>query len=140
MDDAGQLYVSLEFGQTVVGESEEEIKNEMKKMKRSYARVVSDGTTACSASVRSLKENKNWREVCEYLRSRKIDRTRILRRVGNVLVCQMAALRQVEEEEEVGSRQQQGTVVRCCNCGATHLHWDKRGWERLARRDRQRVN
>ena len=60
--------------------------------------MVFDGITVCSASVRSLKENKNWREVCEDLQNRKIDRTRVLRRVGNVLVVDVEALELVMEE------------------------------------------
>ena len=60
VDDAGQLYVPLGFEPVVTeGVNEEEKSNEIKKLKRSYARVVSAGTKPCSASVRSQKEKKN---------------------------------------------------------------------------------
>ena len=54
--------------------------------------MVADGTTSCSASARSFKEKKNLREICEYLRTNRIDRTRILRRVDDVLVIDTEAV------------------------------------------------
>ena len=73
--------------------------------------MVSDGTTPCSAGVRSFKEKKNLREFCQYLRTNRIDRTRILRRVGDVLVIDTEALELVKEEEEAGQRSQKGSVM-----------------------------
>ena len=60
--------------------------------------MVADGTTSCSASARSLKEKKNLRETCKYLSKNRIDRARIWRRVGDVLVIDMEALELVKEE------------------------------------------
>ena len=54
--------------------------------------MVSAVTTSCSGSVRSSKEKKKLREVCEYLSKNRIDGTRILRRVGNVFVVDIEAL------------------------------------------------
>ena len=82
---------------------------------------------------------KNWREVCEYLHSRS-DRTRILREVGGVLEVNLAALEQVKMEKNAGQRQQQGVAVGCCKCGFAHPPRDKRGGDRMARRQRQRAN
>ena len=64
--------------------------------------MVTDGTTSCSAGVRSVKEKKNLGEICKYLNDHRIDRTRILRKVGNVLVCDLVALKQVEGEQRAG--------------------------------------
>ena len=65
--------------------------------------MVSDGTTSCSAGVRSLKEKKNLGEICKYLSTNRIDRTRILRRVGDVLVVDMEAL-ELEMEKRAGQQ------------------------------------
>ena len=62
---------------------------------------------------------KNWREVCEYLHN-KVDRTRILRKVGGVLEVNLVALEQVKMEKIAGQRQQQGVAVGCCKCGFAH--------------------
>ena len=60
--------------------------------------MVSDGTTPCSTGARSFKEKKKLREFCEYLRTNRIDRTRILRRVRDVLVIDTEALELLKEE------------------------------------------
>ena len=75
--------------------------------------MVADGTTSCSTSARSFKEKKNLREICEYLRTNRIDRTRVLRRVGDVLVINIEAVELVKEEG-AGQRSQKGSVV---------VHW-----------------
>ena len=82
---------------------------------------------------------KNWREICEYLHSR-IDRTRILRKVGCVLEVNMEALEQVKREKIAGQRQQHGVAVGCCRCGSAHPPRDHRGGDRIARRQKQRAN
>ena len=46
--------------------------------------MVPTKTISCSIGIGSQKEKKNLREVCEYLSKNRLDRTRILRRVGNV--------------------------------------------------------
>ena len=101
--------------------------------------MVSAGTTSCSASVRSLKEKKNLREVCEYLSKNRIDRTRILRRVGNVLVVDIEAL-ELGMEGRAGQQSQKGTVMGYCSCGAAYPPRDKRGGDCKARRKKQRAN
>ena len=53
---------------------------------------------------------KNWREVCEYLHNR-VDRARILRKVGCVLEVNLEALEQVKRERSAGQRQQHGEVA-----------------------------
>ena len=60
--------------------------------------MVAGGTTPCSASVRSQKEKKNLGEICKHLRRNRVDRTLILRRVGDVLVIDTEALELVKEE------------------------------------------
>ena len=60
------------------------------------------GATSCSTGIGSQKENKNLREICKYLNDNRIDRTRILRKMGNVLVCDLVALKQVEGEKKAG--------------------------------------
>ena len=45
-----------------------------------------------------VKRKENLREICKYLSKNRIDRTRILRRVGDVLVIDMEALELVKEE------------------------------------------
>ena len=81
----------------------------------------------------------NWRDLCEYLHNR-VDRTRILRKVGCVLEVNLEALEQLKRERNAGQRQQQGVAVGCCKCGFAHPPRDKRGGDRMARRQRQRVN
>ena len=97
--------------------------------------MVANGTTTCSAGTRPQKMKKNWREVCEYLHNRS-DRTRILRKVGGVLEVNLAALEQVKMEKSAGQRQQQGVAVGCCKCGFAHPPRDKRGGDRMARREK----
>ena len=101
--------------------------------------MVFDGTTACFAIVRSLKEKKNLREICEYLSTNKIDRTRILRRVGNVLVVDIQTLEQ-GMETRAGQRSQKGSVIGYCSCGAAYPPRVKCGGDREARRQKQRAN
>ena len=101
--------------------------------------MVSDDTTACSANVRSLKEKKNLREVCEYLCKNRIDRTRILRRVGNVLVMDMEAL-ELGMDGRAGRQSQKGTKIRYCNRGAVYPPWDKCRGDCKARCKKQRAN
>ena len=101
--------------------------------------MVSAGTTSCSASVRLLKEKKNLREICEYLSKNRIDRTRILRRVENVLVVDIEVL-ELGIEGRAGQQSQKGTVMGYCSCGATYLRWDKCGGDRKASGKKQRAN
>ena len=101
--------------------------------------MVANGTTMCSTSTGPQKTKKNWREVCEYLRNR-VERTRILRKVGSVLEVDLVALEQVKKERDAGQRQYQGGTVGCCKCGFAHPPRDKRGGDRNARRQRQRAN
>ena len=81
--------------------------------------MVANGTTMCSAGIGSQKMKKNWREICEYLRNR-IDRTRILRKVGCFLEVNMEALEQVKKEKIASQRQQHGVAVGCCRYGSAH--------------------
>ena len=60
--------------------------------------MASVGVTSDSAGMCSYKEKKKWRESVKYLHSR-IDRARFWQREGSVLIADMAALRQVMEEE-----------------------------------------
>ena len=94
--------------------------------------MVADGTTPCSASMGSLKEKKNLREICEYLKTNRIDRTRILRRVGNALVVDMETL-ELEMDERAGQRSQKGIVIGYCSCGAAYPPRDKRDGDCRAR-------
>ena len=86
--------------------------------------MVSAGTTSCSVSVRSSKEKKNLREVCEYLSKNRIDKTRILRRVGNVLVVDIEAL-DLGIKGRAGQQSQKGTVMGYYSCGAAYPPRDK---------------
>ena len=61
--------------------------------------MVTDGTTLCSVSVRSQKEKKNLREICKYLNENRVERTRFLRRVGDVLEIDVEALEQRMERD-----------------------------------------
>ena len=81
--------------------------------------MVSDGTTTCSTRVRSPKEKKIWREVAEYLWSR-VDRTRILRCEGPIIICDLEALKQEEGKSDGGQRQQHEIIVGYCSCGAAY--------------------
>ena len=140
VDDAGQLYVPLGYEPVVTEEVIEEKKYKRnKKLKRSCTRVVSDGTTPCSAGARLFKEKKNLREFCEYLRTNRIDRTQILQRVGDVLVIDTEAL-ELLKEEEAGQRSQKGSVMGYCSCGAAYPPRVKRGGARDARRMKRRAD
>ena len=101
--------------------------------------MVSDGTTSCSAGVRSLKEKKNLGEICKYLSTNRIDRTRILRRVGDVLVVDMEAL-ELEMERGAGQQSQKGSVIGYCSCGAAHPPRVKRSGDHEARRKKETAN
>ena len=101
--------------------------------------MIAKRITTCSLGNGPQKTRKNWREVCEYLHSR-VDRTRILRKVGCVLEVNMEALEQVKRERSAGQRQQQGVAVGCCRCGSAHPPRGKRGGDRNARRQKQRAN
>ena len=61
--------------------------------------MVADGTTLCSMSVRSRKEKKNLREICKYLSENRVERTRLLRRVGDVFEINVEALEQRMERD-----------------------------------------
>ena len=65
--------------------------------------MVVNGTTTCSVGTGPQKMKKNWREVCEHLHNR-VDRTRILRKVGGVLEVNLVALEQVKMEKNAGQR------------------------------------
>ena len=109
-------------------------KKRYKKGKRSYASVVSVGATCCSASTRSLKEIKNWRETVKYLH--RVDRARILRREGSILTCSLVALRQEVEKMNAGQQQRPKVAVGYCSCGAAYPSRVQRGGDREARRRR----
>ena len=55
------------------------------------------------------------------------------------LVCDLEALEQ-RMEEKAGQRSQKGSVIEYCSCGAAYPPRVKRGGDRKARRQRQRVN
>ena len=71
--------------------------------------MVANGTKMCSTGIGSQKMKKNWRETCEYLHNR-IDRTRILRKVGCVLEVNMEALEQVKREKLLASDSNMGLL------------------------------
>ena len=100
--------------------------------------MVSANTTSCSTGRGPYKNIKNVRECCQYLTSRKIDRTRIWRKVGNVLVVDKVALEQ--SVKDAGQQSQKRSVIGYCSCGATYPSRVKRGGDRQARRNRQRAN
>ena len=101
--------------------------------------MAADGATLCSARIGPQKGRKNLRECCQYLKDNRIDRTQFWRKVGNVLVCDLEALEQ-QMEEKAGQRSQKGSVIGYCSCGAAYPPRVKRGGDRKARRQRQRVN
>ena len=101
--------------------------------------MATDGATLCSARIGPQKEKKNLREICEYLSQNRIDRTRILRRVGDVLVIDMEALEFVKEEG-AGQRSQKGSVIGYCSCRAVYPPRVKRSGDRDARRIKQKAN
>ena len=101
--------------------------------------MATDGATLCSARIGPQKEKKNLREIYEHLSKNRIDRTRILRRVGDVLVIDAEALEHVKEEG-AGQRSQKGSMIGYYSCGAAYPPWVKRGGGRNARRIKQRAN
>ena len=104
--------------------------------------MAAAGATLCSTSVSSYKGNKNNSvgEICKYLIANRLERTRFWRRVGSVLVFDKVALEQEKRKKSAGQRQQQGVAVGCCRCGSAHPPRDKRGGDRIARRQKQRAN
>ena len=100
--------------------------------------MVADGTTRCSTGIRSRKNIKSWREASEYLH--RLGRARFLRREGSVLTCDMVALRQEVEKDDVGQWQRLPITVGYCSCGAAYPSRVQRGGNREARRRRQRAN
>ena len=60
-------------------------------------------------------------------------------RVGDILEINVEALEQ-RMEREAGQRSQKGSVIGYCSCRATYPPRVKRGGDREARRQRQRVN
>ena len=62
-----------------------------------------------------------------------------MRRVGDVLEINVEALEQ-RMERDAGQRSQKGSVIGDCSCGAAYPPRIKRGGDREARRQRQRVN
>ena len=102
--------------------------------------MAAAGATLCSARIGPLKEKKNWREFCKYLKNNRLDRTQFWRRVGNVLVCNLEALRQEKDQRNVGQRQKPDVSVGYCSCEAAYPPRDKCGGDRMARRQRQRTN
>ena len=81
--------------------------------------MAAAGATPCSVAARSSRIVKEWRESVKYLR--RIDRARLMRRCGSVLMIDMAALRQVKEKSNADQRQQQkrAAAVDCSNKGVT---------------------
>ena len=102
--------------------------------------MAADGPTLCSARNGPLKEKKNLRECCQYLKDNRLDRTQFWRRIGNVLVCNLEALKHEKERRNAGQQRKQGVSVGYCSCGAAYPPRDKRGGDRMARRERQRAN
>ena len=88
--------------------------------------------------MRSLKETKNWREAVKYLR--RVDRARVLRREGSVLMCSLVALRRKMEKMNAGEQHRPKVSVGYCNCGTTYLSRVQCGGDHEARRRKQRVN
>ena len=76
----------------------------------------------------------------QYLKENRLDRTQFWRKVGDVLVCDLEALRNSRMEEKAGQRSQKGSVIGYCSCGAAYPPRVKCGGDRKARRQRQRVN
>ena len=141
VDDAGQLYVPLGF-ESIVTEEEIDEKNvkDIKKLKRTFASVAAVNATLCSARIGPLKGRKNLRECCKYLKDNRLDRTQFWRRVGNVLVYDLEALKQEKDQRNAGRQWKQGVSVGYCRCGSAYSPRDKRGGDCMARRQRQRAN
>ena len=78
INNAGQLYVPLDFGQTVAESAEVEMEKNTKKLKRTYASVAAGGATLCSARIGPYKERKNLRECCKYLKENRVRQDTVL--------------------------------------------------------------
>ena len=61
--------------------------------------MATDGATLRSARIGPQKEKKKLGEICEYLSKNRIDRTQILRHVGDVLVIDVEAMEQRMERD-----------------------------------------
>ena len=94
----------------------------------------------CSAGIGSYKEKKkkNVREICKYLTENRLERTQFWRKVGGVLEFDQVALEQ-ELKSRAGQQSQLGTVVGHVSGGAACPSREKRGGDRIARRERQRA-
>ena len=97
--------------------------------------MVANTTTLCYVSVRSQKEKKNLREICKYLNENRVERTRFLRRVGDVLEIDVEALEQ-RMERDASQQSQKGFVIGYCCCGAAYPPQVKHGGDREARPQR----
>ena len=86
------------------------------------------------------KKKKNVREPCQYLTQNRLERTQFWRKLGGVLVLDEVALEHEMERREAGQRRQHGVAAGYCSCGAAYPSRDKRGGDRMARRERQRAN
>ena len=100
--------------------------------------MTSGNVTTCSASARSNKLVREWREAVKYLP--RVDRAGLMRRCGSVLTVNMVALRQVKERRLADQRQQQKkkAVVDCSNSGVTQSSRPNLFGNRLERRQRER--
>ena len=94
--------------------------------------------TPCMASARSRRIVKEWRESVKYLRN--IDRARLMRRCGSVLIVNMAALWQMKERSIANQWQQQqkAATIDCSNKGVTQSSRTNRAGNRLERRQKER--
>ena len=64
--------------------------------------MAAAGATLCSARIDPLKGKKNLGECCKYLKVNRLDRTQFWRKVGNVLVCDLEALKQAKDRRNAG--------------------------------------
>ena len=94
----------------------------------------------CSTGIGSYKEKKkkNVGKICKYLTENRLERTQFWRKVGGVLEFDEVALDQ-ELMRRAGQRPQLGTVVGHGSDGAACPSREKRGGDRIARRERQRA-
>ena len=67
-----------------------------------------------------------------------IDRARVLRRMGSVLMLDKVALRRAMERQYAGQRQQKGAAIKCSNSGVAHFSRSSRGGNCRERRERER--
>ena len=77
-------------------------------------------------------------EICKYLAEHRLARTQFWRRVGGVLEFDEVALER-KMERRAGQRSQLGTVIGHGSGGAACPSREKRGGDRIARRERQRA-